>query len=493
MAVTTVAQFAAQLNRPAGAARAAAVGRREQAVARRRLTEADKERLLEFLRTSHGTSAGGERKKITLTRKSTSEIKQADASGKARTIQVEVRKKRVFVKRDDAPPAVEERGGPSAESRTAAPRGRSARPGRAIRRRKRNWPSSAASARSRNARARPPKPLPRPPPKAAEAGCRKLPPRLPRSQGRGCQGHGAAAASRQEGQGPRRRPGAPRSRTGTGQAGRAAQARAARGQGRRQGRRDSAKSADLARRRKAAEAEAAAIRAMMSAPRRCWWPRSPRSPSPTRPRRPRKPSRAPSTSPRPPGAPRLRVPVAKPGDKKQVKSEKLSSSWADDAAKKRAAAQDPWRQRRWPCRLARPAWWRRPPWRSRRRRTRASAQQPEQVIQEVHVPETISVADLAHKMSVKASEVIKQLMKLGQMVTINQQLDQETAMIVVEEMGHKAWPPSWTTRKPSPRKNRPRCRGRTTAARAGGHRHGPRRPRQDLAAGLHPPCPRGRG
>jgi translation initiation factor IF-2 len=56
----------------------------------------------------------------------------------------------------------------------------------------------------------------------------------------------------------------------------------------------------------------------------------------------------------------------------------------------------------------------------------------------VHIPETISVADLAHKMSVKASEVIKQLMKLGQMVTINQQLDQETAMIVVEEMGHTA-------------------------------------------------------
>jgi translation initiation factor IF-2 len=60
-------------------------------------------------------------------------------------------------------------------------------------------------------------------------------------------------------------------------------------------------------------------------------------------------------------------------------------------------------------------------------------------VQEVHVPETISVADLAHKMSVKASEVIKQMMKLGQMVTINQQLDQETAMIVVEEMGHKAF------------------------------------------------------
>ena len=62
----------------------------------------------------------------------------------------------------------------------------------------------------------------------------------------------------------------------------------------------------------------------------------------------------------------------------------------------------------------------------------------EPVSQEVHIPETISVADLAHKMSVKASEVIKHLMKLGQMVTINQPLDQDTAMIVVEEMGHKA-------------------------------------------------------
>ena len=50
---------------------------------------------------------------------------------------------------------------------------------------------------------------------------------------------------------------------------------------------------------------------------------------------------------------------------------------------------------------------------------------------------SISVADLARKMAVKATEVIKQLMKDGQMVTINQMLDQDTAMIVVEEMGHK--------------------------------------------------------
>ena len=56
------------------------------------------------------------------------------------------------------------------------------------------------------------------------------------------------------------------------------------------------------------------------------------------------------------------------------------------------------------------------------------------------MPETISVADLAHKMSVKAAELIKVLMKLGQMVTINQVLDQETAMILVEELGHRAIP-----------------------------------------------------
>ncbi len=65
------------------------------------LTELDKQRLLSYLQASHGT-ATGERKKITLVKKSTTEIKQADASGKARTIQVEVRKKRTFVRRDDA-------------------------------------------------------------------------------------------------------------------------------------------------------------------------------------------------------------------------------------------------------------------------------------------------------------------------------------------------------------------------------------------------------
>src|SRR5439155_17069212 len=62
----------------------------------------------------------------------------------------------------------------------------------------------------------------------------------------------------------------------------------------------------------------------------------------------------------------------------------------------------------------------------------------EPLVREVAVPENITVGELAHRMSVKAAEVIKALMKLGTMATINQVLDQETAMILVEEMGHKA-------------------------------------------------------
>ena len=95
-----------------------------------------------------------------------------------------------------------------------------------------------------------------------------------------------------------------------------------------------------------------------------------------------------------------------------MKSEKLSSSWADDAAKKRAALKT-----RGDAGGNRPGW--RAPRGGARRGDRdgggggSYTPTPEAQIQEVHVPETISVADLAHKMSVKASEVIKQLMKLG--------------------------------------------------------------------------------
>jgi translation initiation factor IF-2 len=109
MASTTVAQLAAELNRSAAALleqlQSAGVSK---ASTEDSLTDTDKARLLDHLRSTHGTAAGAERKKITLMRKSTSEIKQADSSGRARTIQVEVRKKRTFVKRDDTAPAVDE-------------------------------------------------------------------------------------------------------------------------------------------------------------------------------------------------------------------------------------------------------------------------------------------------------------------------------------------------------------------------------------------------
>ena len=122
MSSTTVAEFATELKkspdtlleqlRSAGVAKAAPTDA---------LSEADKQKLLGYLQAAHGTAAP-ERKKITLVKKSTSEIKQADSSGKARTIQVEVRKKRTFVKRDEGgDTAVVE--APEAEVHEPAPAG----------------------------------------------------------------------------------------------------------------------------------------------------------------------------------------------------------------------------------------------------------------------------------------------------------------------------------------------------------------------------------
>ena len=102
MSSTTVAEFAKELKKPTKTLieqlNAAGVNTSSESDP---LTEKDKQKLLTHLQTSHGT-ATTERKKISLVKKSTTEIKQADATGKARTIQVEVRKKRTFVKRDDS-------------------------------------------------------------------------------------------------------------------------------------------------------------------------------------------------------------------------------------------------------------------------------------------------------------------------------------------------------------------------------------------------------
>ena len=110
MAHTTIEQFATELKLPPGAlleqlTKAGVAGKNEGDG----LSEQDKTKLLEYLQKQHG-AAGEPKKKITLTRKQTTEIKAAGSTGKARTIQVEVRKKRVFVKRDETEtaPVVEE-------------------------------------------------------------------------------------------------------------------------------------------------------------------------------------------------------------------------------------------------------------------------------------------------------------------------------------------------------------------------------------------------
>src|ERR1700761_107879 len=102
MASNNVAQFAAELKMPAGVLleqlQAAGVTKASEDDT---LSETDKARLLDHLRKSHG-STDADKRKITLTKRHTSEIKQSDATGKARTIQVEVRKKRTFVRRDES-------------------------------------------------------------------------------------------------------------------------------------------------------------------------------------------------------------------------------------------------------------------------------------------------------------------------------------------------------------------------------------------------------
>ena len=437
MAVTTVAQFAAQLNRPTSTLleqlHSAGVAKASPDDA---LTDGDKERLLEYLRTSHGT-ASTERKKIVLTRKSTSEIKQADASGKARTIQVEVRKKRTFVKRDEAPAAEEAAPPvPVIDAEEQARRDAEAASQAALLQRQ----MEDAAERQRQAEAQAQRER-----EAAEAAAREAAERQAAEAAEAAARAAAEAQARAAAATPEAAPAAqvaapaPAPTTAAAPAAPAAPApapvlvepvkaglrvvKAADADAlARQAQADSD-----ARRRKA-ETEAAAIREMMSRPRSVQVAKKPEEPKPAEAAGIKGTIHKPAAKP---GAPAAAAP--KPGEKKQVKSEKLSSSWADDAAKKRAL------KTRGDTGGAR-AGWRSPRGGRRGERDEGStfAAPAEQQVQEVHVPETISVADLAHKMSVKASEVIKQLMKLGQMVTINQQLDQETAMIVVEEMGHKA-------------------------------------------------------
>jgi translation initiation factor IF-2 len=439
---TTVAEFAAELNKPtatlieqltnAGVAKAQADDK---------LSESDKQKLLSYLQSSHGT-ASTERKKITLVKKSTTEIKQADATGRARTIQVEVRKKRTFVKRDDITDQAAEAASSAAEAQAAeaenaelvrredeanrnAEQLRLQEDALAEKRRMRELQdekdaqiakeaAKAEQIAQPDAQAEPLQEVKKPGKASAKpvVGSRVFPDKDELSA--------AAAASNEL--------------IAADQAAKAAAVSAAqaavKAKATAEFQADAAKAQELQDRRKRAESEAAGIRAMMSAPKRTLVPHA--DPKLAIKGTLHKPAVV-------PGAAKAAPPPAAGGaaGKKEVKSENLSSTWKDDAAKKkelktRGATPVPGRGN-----------WRAGP-RGRRSGDRDARPESNFVapsefkVLEVHVPETITVSELSHKMSVKSSEVIKHLMKLGQMVTINQPLDQDTAMIVVEEMGHKA-------------------------------------------------------
>ncbi len=349
MAQTTIEQFATELKMPAGALLEqliqAGVAGKKQGDA---LSEQDKTKLLDYLRKQHG-AAGEPKKKITLTRKQTTEIKAAGSTGRARTIQIEVRKKRVFMKRDEpeAAPVVEELPKATAPApmmlspEEIAAREEEARKGQELMQRQQQEVLQKQEQSKRKTKKE----------READEAVAKLV---------------ADAATAAE-----------------------------------------------ATRLAAQEADAqSAIAAAASAP-------------------------AQIPGARVPFATTLHRPAAKPGEKpKPIK--KSGAGFQEEAARRRAlklrgdvtggTANTGWRQ----------------PKVGRHRHDEEGVEGASvsagPVVRDIVVPETISVADLAHKMSVKAAEVIKALMKLGQMVTINQVLDQETAMILVEEMGHKAKP-----------------------------------------------------
>ena len=373
MALMTVSQFATELKMPAPALleQLAKAGVSKQA-SNDTLSEQDKTRLLDYLRKAHGDTAP--KAKITLTRKQTSEIRASDSTGKARTIQVEVRKKRVFVKRDPSELAAE---AAAAEAVVEAPV-------------EEVVPEPVAVVVV-------PEPVPVPEVVAApvieepvmEAAASEAP-----------VGEAAPVV-------------APRSVIDPAQ-------RALReAESKRQGKLSAIQAAEFkeknereARARAEAEARLSEQQALLAAAEA---------------KKAKEAAAAAGVS----GT--IHKPAAKPEDGKAKPAKK--DAWKDDAAKRRAiktrgdAGTSGWRGSKGGGRHGRHG-----------HTEEMQPQQPvEAIVREVHVPETISVADLAHKMTVKATEVIKTLMKMGSMVTINQVLDQETAMILVEEMGHKAF------------------------------------------------------
>ena len=343
------------------------------------LSDQDKTRLLDYLRGKHG--AKEPKTKITLTRKQSSEIKTADSAGRTRTVQVEVRKKRVLVKREGAgPEAAQEVPVPAADA--AAPVEPPPAP----------EPEPVVEA---------PAPVPEPveevlAPEPVQEEAAPAPEETVEAEV-------VAEAKPAEPVTPRVIPSIlsdAERKAREAEAQRTAKLRAI------QEAELKAKQEREAARRQAEEAAKAAAQAKTA-----------EAPKPGE----VKPSVKPSVKPK---ADKEKA-AAKKGKEEPAPSKRpgLKTRGAVDTG-------DGWRAKKG----------------RHKSEHEAAPQMPaEPVVREVVIPETISVADLAHKMSVKAAEVIKTLMKMGSMVTINQVLDQETAMIVVEEMGHVAKPAAMDT------------------------------------------------
>ncbi len=385
MASNNVAQFATELKMPAELLlkqlREAGV---EKSSVEDKLSKDDKDKLLGHLRRAHGAAPAGEKKKITLTRKETTEIKQADSSGKSRTIQVEVRKKRTFVKRDEAAPEeeVEEPKAPIIDEAEMA------------RRQEESRRQAQLIARQ-------------------EADLREKQERLAKlEQEREAQAQAATDAENEV-------------KKVIETAGETSADDDKRKKVERQAKEASEKAEVTEQARKAVADEVAQIKAMMNTPRKAI--KAP-EPAPVA-------KASEGTLHRPADKKAAdKKEDKKPGDKKSIKSANVSSTWQDETRKRPSGGL----KTRGATTGGREGWRSGPRGRrnSQAEDRETNFQVPtEAVVREVHVPETITVSELAHKMAVKASEVIKQMMKLGQMVTINQVLDQETAMIVVEEMG----------------------------------------------------------
>ncbi len=435
MASNNVAQFATELKMPADLLltqlRSAGV---EKQSASDPLSKDDKDKLLEHLRRTHGAGET-EKKKITLTRKETTEIKQADAHGKSRTIQVEVRKKRTFVQRDDLTTT-----SPAAPAPAAAPvidEAERARREEEVRKQAELIARQEADLREKQerlAKLDAEKEAQAKATAAAEAEAKRR-----------ADDEAAKAAAEKASADKVEKAGAADAQKAEAAAAAETKRKVEAEEAKKKAEQAAKEAAERAeateRARKAVADEVAQIKLMMSQPRRVIKAPEP-APAPVKPKVAEGTLHKPADKkPAPGAATTTDKKDDKKGDKKSIKSANVSSTWSDDA-KKRGAPGGGLKGRGNAAPTGRDGW--RSGGKGRGRNSHddreTNFQAPtEAIVKEVHVPETITVAELAHKMSVKASEVIKQLMKLGQMCTINQVLDQETAMIVVEEMGHKAF------------------------------------------------------